>query len=124
MTRGAPGRDACALALACAVAWAVPAAAQDQAPGFALDRFEPSAGGSDWFTLESLDFRGQGRPSVSLFGDWALKPLVLYDRDGKELSPVVDQQLFLHAVLSVNLWDRLRLGASMPVAVHQPGTTA
>ena len=35
----------------------VSASAQSTAPGFALDRFEPSERGSDWFAADSLDFR-------------------------------------------------------------------
>src|SRR5439155_411967 len=37
------------------------AALSQQAQGFALDRFEPSERGSEWFALESLDLRGDGR---------------------------------------------------------------
>ena len=51
-----------------------PAAAQDTAAGFALDRFQPSGGGSDWFTLKSLDFCGTGRIGAGLVLDWAHKP--------------------------------------------------
>ena len=31
-----------------------------QAQGFALNRFDPSEHGSDWFANESLDLRGSG----------------------------------------------------------------
>src|SRR4051812_48062334 len=71
---------------------ATPASAQPAAHGFSLDRFEPSAGGSDWFVLESLDFRGNGRPSLGVVGEWAWKPLVLYNRSDEEVATVVDQQ--------------------------------
>jgi OOP family OmpA-OmpF porin len=46
-----------AAALASLVLAPSPAAAQ-QTNGFAVNRFEPSERGSDWFTNESLDLRG------------------------------------------------------------------
>src|SRR5438874_11317224 len=84
-------RRAAAALLGCALTASLaarPAAAQT-VPGFALDHFEPSGGGSDWFTLESLDFRGSLRPAVSLSGDWAWKPLVIYDVSGSAKTAVV-----------------------------------
>ena len=62
---------------------AVPAYAQTTTQsGFALNRFDPSERGSDWFALESLDLRGHNRWAVGVVGDWAYKPLVLYDSAG------------------------------------------
>ncbi len=105
-----------------AAAIASPSMARAQeAKGFALDRFEPSGGGSDWFSLESVDFYGHGHGTLGVWGDWAWKPLVLYDANDKEVASIVDQQLFLHAVGSVTLFERLRLGASLPFVAHQPG---
>src|SRR4051812_19952815 len=102
---------------------AAPARAQTTTTvkGFSLNRFEPSGGGSDWFSLESIDFRGNGRPSLGVIGDFAYKPLVLYNRNNEEVANIVTQQLFLHVGFSVNLFDRLRVGASMPIVLHQEG---
>src|SRR6185295_12492795 len=102
---------------------AVPARAQTNTTvkGFALDRFEPSGGGSDWFTLESIDFRGNGRPSLGVTGDFAYKPLVLYNRNDEEVATLIEQQLILHAGFSVNIFDRLRIGASLPIVLSQKG---
>ncbi|HEX2677790.1 MAG TPA: hypothetical protein VHM19_14155, partial [Polyangiales bacterium] len=61
-----------------------PAAAQAQArteQGFSIDRFEPSERGSDWFVLDSLDFRDK-HPSLGVVGDYGYKPLVFYDANG------------------------------------------
>ena len=52
--------------------------------GFALDRYEPSERGSDWFANESLDLRGNGRLALGAVGDYAYKPLVFYDANGDE----------------------------------------
>ena len=95
------------------------AAAQNQ--GFALDRFEPSETGSDWFALESLDFRGEVRPAFGLVPEWAYKPLVIYDADGNEVSPIVEHQVFLHVGASLVFIDRLRLGVSFPMALTTIG---
>jgi OmpA-OmpF porin, OOP family len=89
--------------------------------GFALNRFNPSGGGSDWFTLESLDLRGQLRPALGLSFDFAHKPLVLYNADGEEVASIVERQIFLHVGAALNLAGRLRLGLSFPVAVNQLG---
>src|SRR3974390_1204427 len=57
-----------------------PARAQSQ--GFAIDRFDPSERGSDWFVLESLDLRGHVRPAAGLVMEYAYRPLVIYNQDG------------------------------------------
>ncbi len=92
-----------------------------QATGFALDRFDPSERGSEWFVLESLDLRGHGRPAIGVVGDWAHKPLVLYRRNGDVDKAIVEDQIFVHAGGTIVLWDRLRLGVNVPVAVYQHG---
>src|SRR5512139_3661686 len=100
------------IALAAMTAPAV-AQAQDQAETFALNRYEPSERGSDWFANESLDLRGHLRPALGVVGDWAYKPLVLY-KDDEEYAKIVEHQLFVHVGGSLVLWDRLRLGANLP----------
>ncbi len=90
------------------------ASAQTVSSGFSLNRFNPSERGSDWFAGESLDLRGSGRVAIGIVGDWAYKPLVSYDASGEEIAAVIENQIYAHAGLSVNLWDRLRLAASFP----------
>ncbi len=97
-----------------------PARAQ-QVQGFAVDRFDPSERGSDWFALESLDLRGYGKPAVGVVGDYAYRPLVVYNPDGSVGASIVRDQLILHPGASVVLWDRLRFGLDLPVAVVQQG---
>lgn len=48
------------------------ASAQTTADGFALDRFNPSDRGSEWFALDSLDLRGSGRLAIGLVGELAI----------------------------------------------------
>src|SRR5262249_42646447 len=92
-----------------------------RAQGFALDRFEPSERGSEWFANESLDLRGNLRPSAGVIVDYAYRPLVVYNPDGTVRTSVVRDQLFGHLGGAVNLWDRVRLAVSIPVAVYQFG---
>src|SRR5437016_6217659 len=96
-------------------------ASAQEAKGFALDRFDPSERGSEWFALDSLDMRGKGRPAIGLVGDYAYKPLVLYNLDHTERAALMKDQLFVHAGASLVLWDRLRVGANLPVALYQNG---
>lgn len=111
---------ACVLALSCLF----PATASAQNTGFAIDRFDPAERGSDWFAADSLDMRGHGRLMLGATGDYALKPLVLYDRNGDELRDIIKHQLFVHAGANLVLWDRLRLGANLPILAYEKGREA
>ena len=99
----------------------IPTTAHAQSEGFAINRFDPAERGSDWFAADSLDLRGSGRLALGVTADYGHKPLVLYSRDGDELQAIIERQLFVHAGASLVLVDRLRLGVSMPVLVHQAG---
>jgi OOP family OmpA-OmpF porin len=102
----------------------LPLAAAAQSRGFAIDRFDVSERGSDWFVGESLDLRGHGRGAIGLVADYALKPLVLYDLAGKEQTVIVRHQLFVHLGGSIMLWNRLRLAANVPIAARTVGEDA
>lgn len=95
--------------------------AAQPAQGFALNRFNPSERGSEWFSAESLDMRGHVRPSVGVTLDWGHKPLVVYTADGNEHMTLVENQFFAHAGASLVLWNQLRLGVSVPFALAQSG---
>jgi outer membrane protein OmpA-like peptidoglycan-associated protein len=97
--------------------------AQTQQQGFAADRFDPSERGSGWFTADSLDLRGNGRPAIGIVASWAHDSLVAYNADGSQRAAVVADQLVLHPGASVVLWDRLRLGMDIPIAVVDSGTS-
>jgi OmpA-OmpF porin, OOP family len=127
MTRlSSPARrmlTAVALALA-ALAAPGSAQAQLQLKGFLLNTFVPSTPGSDWFVLESLDFRGKARPALRLGLDWAHQPFVLENAAGDEVGSVVERQVFLSVGIGLTIADRLRLAVDMPVAIDQPGGPA
>jgi OOP family OmpA-OmpF porin len=99
----------------------LPSPAHAQSTGFAVDRFDPSERGSDWFTLESLDLRGHLRPAIGLVLDYAHRPLAFYDQDGNVVTSLVDNQLFAHVGGSLVLWQRVRLGVNLPIGLYQNG---
>jgi OmpA-OmpF porin, OOP family len=99
-------------------------ASAQELPGFLLHRFNPAGAGSDWFVLESLDFRGEARPALRLGMDWDENTFVLEDINGDEAGAIVGRQVLLHVGLSLNLVNRLRLGLDFPFAVHQQGQGA
>lgn len=99
----------------------VPLDAHAQSAGFAINRFDPAERGSDWFAADSLDLRGHGRLMLGATGDWGVKPLVLYDRDGDAVANIIEHQLFVHVGGSLVLWDRLRLGVNLPILAYQAG---
>ena len=99
-------------------------AARAQAATFALDRFDPSERGSDWFAGDSLDFRGHLRPAVGLVGSWAYRPLVLKNSDDSVANDLVRNQVVLHAGASLVLVDRLRLAVDVPVQIYANGDRA
>lgn len=101
--------------------WSSLASAEPTSTGFALDRYQPAAPGSDWFQSESLDLRGKVRPGVSLVGDFSYRPLVLRDAAGDVLSPILRYQFFYHLSASVILAERLRLSASLPFLLYSLG---
>jgi len=95
--------------------------AQMPEPGFSLDRFDPATMGSDWFSQDSLDLRGNGRFSLGVLADYARKPLVIYDTAGNEVTAPIENQLTLHLGGAVNLLGRFRLGFSLPLVVINEG---
>jgi OmpA-OmpF porin, OOP family len=59
-----------------------------------------------------------------LLGDYAYKPLVLYQgSNDQEVGAVVKNQLFLHVAAGISLWDRLWIFANMPLALLNSGET-
>ena len=112
-----------ALLLAASTLSGAGASAQTTATGFSLDQFSPSERGSDWFAEDSLDLRGDPGAAIGIVGELGIRPLVIYNPDGSIQAVPVHQQLILHPGASVTLFERLRLGLDVPVAVYQAGTS-
>jgi outer membrane protein OmpA-like peptidoglycan-associated protein len=114
----------CSLTLLSASLIAATANAQttEAASGFAINRFNPAERGSEWFALDSLDFRGHMRPALGITADYAHMPLVIYSGTGEERVALIQNQLFLHIGGSFLIAERLRVGVNLPVAVLNRGT--
>ncbi len=114
-------RLAIGLAIASGVALQAPVAVA-QTSGFALDRFEATPAGDRFFGVPGADPAGHGSLRAALVGDYAYRPLVLYRDDGdSKVGSIVSDQLFLHAGLSVALWDRLSVSVNAPFALITSG---
>ncbi len=92
-----------------------------QQTGFAVNHFEPSERGSEWFVMESLDLRGNLRPAVGVVADWAYRPLVLQNSNGVVQDSIVRNQIFLHVGGGIVLWDRVRASVNVPVLIFNEG---
>src|SRR5258706_15878722 len=74
----------------------VATSARAQVTGYAVNHFEPSERGSEWFVMESLDIRGHVRPALGVVGEWAYRPLVITAPDGHVVKSIVRDQAFVH----------------------------
>ena len=101
-------------------------AEESTAQGFALSRFEPAERGSRYFTLDSLDWRSDGMPTIGLVTDYAYKPLVVYqmtETGQQELVAVTRSFAVGHLGGSLNLGDRFRVGIDLPVVIYADGSS-
>ncbi len=103
----------------------VAAAAADasaQASGFAIDHFNPSERGSDWFAEDSLDLRGGVRGATGLVTEYADRPLVIVNAAGNTVAAPVQDQLIVHPGGTLILASRVRFGLDLPLAIYEDGT--
>jgi len=102
-------RSSNALALAvglAACAFATRAHAQQQAQGFALERFYPSAAGGGWFVMDTLDMHGGLGGAMAITGGYALNPLRV--PEGSTHLAVVSREAFTTFSFAAT-YDRFRL---------------
>ncbi len=103
------------------LAVSLPSVAQAQtAEGFSVNKFEPAERGSEWFTADSLDLRGKVRPAFGITPHYQYRPLATYD-NGVLFRSVVRNVLTFHTGGSVNLFDRVRVGVSIPLIAYVDG---
>jgi OmpA-OmpF porin, OOP family len=98
------------------------AEAQQQAQGFAVERFYPSAPEGGWFVMDELDMRGGLGGAVSLTSGYALNPLRV--TNGVHRLAVVSDQAFADFGFAAT-YDRWRLYLNLdaPLAISgQSGT--
>jgi hypothetical protein len=109
-----------------ASAWSSTAAAQQQVPGFAVERFYPSAPGGGWFVMDDLSMHGELGGAMALTTGYALKPFRV--TDGTQHLAVVSDQAFADFAFAIQhdmgrtSW-RLYLDLNMPLLTKgQSGT--
>ncbi len=81
----------------------------------------PAERGSDWFVLDSIDYRGHIRPAVGLTIDYAYRPLVTYNASNKIAGELVRDQLYFHLGGSMIFWERLRAAIDLPLVPFNDG---
>jgi MYXO-CTERM domain-containing protein len=89
--------------------------------GAAVDTFRSAAPGSDWFSTDSLDFRGTVRPSARVQLDYGHALLEVRNADGSVRSIPIQNQVWFHVGAGVTLFDRVRVFANLPIAAFQNG---
>lgn len=97
------------------------ATAQNRTRGFVLNPLRLAAASSDRFSGDSLAFGAKGSLTFGLTGDVAYQPLVLTDREGREVGTVVSNQFYYHLDARWTVGSRLRLGVSLPWLLYSQG---
>ena len=92
------------------------------APGFDVNRFNPSEQNNEWFAGDTLDLRGMIRPAFGLVVDGQYRPIVVNnDATGKLIYSPVRNMGTMHVGASVSLFDRVRVGLSLPIVLFEDG---
>jgi hypothetical protein len=112
-----------AAAVATSFAWTSVAQAQQQAQGFAVERFYPSAPGGGWFVMDTLDMHGGLGGAMEMTLGYAKDPLRI--PDGSSHLPVVSQQAFADFgfAATYDRW-RLYLNVDSPLVIKGQSGTA
>jgi outer membrane protein OmpA-like peptidoglycan-associated protein len=87
----------------------------------ALDQFDPSPAGDQFFGLPSAYARGRIEPRAYVALDYADQPLRLQSSNTSSTGAIVGSQMFLHVAGSLTLFDRAVVSVSLPIAVLQSG---
>ena len=92
------------------------ARAQQQAQGFAVERFYPAAPGGGWMVMDDLDMGGRLGGVVALSGGYAYKPL--HPSQGSESLDLVKHEAFADVGAAVTFERyRLYLNLTSPLAI-------
>src|SRR4051812_35825678 len=111
-------RRACLLALPMSLTAPAVAAAPT---GFAVERFEPSERGSQWFVLDSINIDGGTRLAAGLVAGYQHRPLAIYEQNGDVRAAIVEHTLTTHLGASLVLWKRVRVGLNLPIVLYTSG---
>jgi hypothetical protein len=92
------------------------AQAQQQAQGFAVERFYPSAAGAGWFVMDALDMQGDLGGAMALTLGYARNPLRIAD-GSQNLSVVSDEASADFGFAVTYRRFRLSLNMDMPLVI-------
>jgi outer membrane protein OmpA-like peptidoglycan-associated protein len=87
-----------------------------------LDRYRPAELATDGFGVGSAQDQGHLNFGARIELDYARNPLVLDVRNATpRYTPIVENQLVVHGVFSLGLWNRLVVTAGLPVTLWSNG---
>jgi hypothetical protein len=117
-------RKGALVAITLAAAWTSNAHAQQQAQGFAVERFYPSAPGGGWLVMDTLDMRGGIGGAAGLTISYAHDPLRIATTNGSQhLTVVSDEALADFGFAATYGRFRLYLNLDAPLVMSgQSGT--
>ena len=121
MTRRSTSRIALGAATIALLSVAHGASAAPTAAGFALDRFEPAERGSDWFILDSLNYRKGANLAVGATVDSGYNIQRLTARGDAEATKLITNQTYVHVGLAYTVVERLRFAINVPIAINNRG---
>jgi OOP family OmpA-OmpF porin len=105
------------------VLMSAPASAQpepESMPSFDLERLKLNPSGLGSWVMGTGELLPAGGYRVSLAGHYENQPLILYE-DGSQLGVMVRHRITTVLSAAVGLWDRVELGAQLPLLLSQQG---
>jgi outer membrane protein OmpA-like peptidoglycan-associated protein len=99
-------------------------AAEASAQDFDVQHFAPAVGPHGSLATEGARTVGHLKPTFGILANYSSRPIVVIeeDADGDETEvPIVDQQLALHAMAGIGLFDRLQFDLDLPVYLVNEG---
>jgi len=101
-------------------AWPTLADAQQQAQGFAVERFYASAPGGGWFVMDDVNISGGLGGAISLTTGYSRNPFVV--SDGAQRLILVANEAFVDVGVAVT-YDRFRVYLDVPVPLVAAGNS-
>jgi MYXO-CTERM domain-containing protein len=113
-----------AAGLAAVLASATAAHAQGEDTGFAVERFRLSMDDGGLFDVESGQVPAHLSWNLALWLGQSDDPLILYNKEtGERVSDLVSQRFGGDLVGSIAAWGRVELGVTLPLILHQEGSS-
>src|SRR5215471_3752308 len=101
--------------------WPATLSAQQQAQGFALERFYPSAPAGGWFVMDDLNMSGGLGGAVSFISGYSRNPLQVKNSNGAQQLSVVSDEAFAEIGVA-GAYRRYRFYLNIPMPLLLDGT--